>query len=133
MPADCRKLVSGIPQHRSVHTHLNALILVCIYVCFSCCTFHVVNLYSLISQSHLVDASYIVNSYLGRHIFLITLAQSMKRSWVSSVSIVSDYRQYDGFDPQQRQRIFPLAFVSRSALRPTQPRIQWAPEVLCWG
>jgi hypothetical protein len=33
------------------------------------------------------------------------------------------------FDPRQRQRIFPLASVSRPALRPTQPPIQcyWVP------
>jgi hypothetical protein len=30
-------------------------------------------------------------------------------------------------DPQQRQRIFPLTSVSRSALRPTQPAIQCVP------
>jgi hypothetical protein len=30
-----------------------------------------------------------------------------------------------GFDLRQRQRVFPLAHVSRPALRPTQPPIQW--------
>jgi hypothetical protein len=30
-----------------------------------------------------------------------------------------------GFDPRQRQRIFPLVSVSRPALRPTQPPILW--------
>jgi hypothetical protein len=30
-----------------------------------------------------------------------------------------------GFGPRQRQRIFPLAAVSRPALRTTQPPIQW--------
>jgi hypothetical protein len=34
------------------------------------------------------------------------------------------------FDPRQGQSIFPLAFVSRPALRPTQPPIQWVPGVL---
>jgi hypothetical protein len=32
-----------------------------------------------------------------------------------------------GFDPRQRQRIFPPASVSR----PTQPPIQWVPAVIC--
>jgi hypothetical protein len=36
-----------------------------------------------------------------------------------------------GFDP--RHRIFPLACVSRPALRPTQPPIQWIPGVLSLG
>jgi hypothetical protein len=34
------------------------------------------------------------------------------------------------FDPRQKQRIFPLASVSRPALRPTQPPVQWMPRVL---
>jgi hypothetical protein len=47
-------------------------------------------------------------------------------SWGSSVSIVSDYGLDDrGFDPQQRKRIFLLAYVSRLALGLTQPPIQW--------
>jgi hypothetical protein len=33
------------------------------------------------------------------------------------------------FDSRQRQRIFPLASVSRSAPRPTQPPVQWVPGV----
>jgi hypothetical protein len=32
-----------------------------------------------------------------------------------------------GFDPRQGQRIFPLASVSRPALGPTQPPVQWVP------
>jgi hypothetical protein len=35
-----------------------------------------------------------------------------------------------GFDPRERQRIAPLASVSRLALRPTQPPLQWVPGVL---
>jgi hypothetical protein len=33
------------------------------------------------------------------------------------------------FDPRQGQRIFPLASVSRPALGPTQPPVQWVPGV----
>jgi hypothetical protein len=33
-----------------------------------------------------------------------------------------------GFNPRQRQRIFPLASASRPALGPTQPSVQWVPE-----
>jgi hypothetical protein len=32
-----------------------------------------------------------------------------------------------GFDPRQRQRIFPLTCASRPALGPTQPPVQWVP------
>jgi hypothetical protein len=35
-----------------------------------------------------------------------------------------------GFDPRRGQRIFPLASVSRPALEPTQPPVQWVPGVL---
>jgi hypothetical protein len=38
-----------------------------------------------------------------------------------------------GSIPRQRQSIFPLASVSRPALRPTQPPIQWVPGVLSPG
>jgi hypothetical protein len=38
-----------------------------------------------------------------------------------------------GFDPRQGQRIFPLTSVSRPALRPTQPPVQWVPGVLSPG
>jgi hypothetical protein len=58
------------------------------------------------------------------------------RSRVSSGSIVSDYGLMtgrSGFDPRQGQRIFPLASVSRPALRPTQPPVQWVPGVLSPG
>jgi hypothetical protein len=37
------------------------------------------------------------------------------------------------FDPRQRQRIFPLASVSRPALEPTRPPAQWVPGVLSPG
>jgi hypothetical protein len=49
-------------------------------------------------------------------------------------NIVCDYR-LDDWDslPLKRQRTFPLCSVSRPALRPTQPPIQWVPEVFFPG
>jgi hypothetical protein len=38
-----------------------------------------------------------------------------------------------GYDPWQDQRIFPLASVSRPAVGPTQPPVQWVPGVLSSG
>jgi hypothetical protein len=46
------------------------------------------------------------------------------RSQGSSVSIVSDYVLDDRGSISNWQRIFPLAFVSRPALGPTQPPVQ---------
>jgi hypothetical protein len=50
----------------------------------------------------------------------------------SSDSIVSGYgrdgRTIEVRSPAEAKRIFPLASVSRLALRPTQPPIQWVPE-----
>jgi hypothetical protein len=52
-------------------------------------------------------------------------------SWGRSVSIVSDCVLYDrGLIPGRDKRIFPLASVSRPALRSTQPPIQWVPVVM---
>jgi hypothetical protein len=54
----------------------------------------------------------------------------------SSGSIVSDYALATGrsvFDPRRGQRIFPLTSVSRPALGPTQPPVQWVPRVLSPG
>jgi hypothetical protein len=49
---------------------------------------------------------------------------------------VSDYGLDDraiGFDSRRGQRIFPLASVSRPALGPTQPPVQWVPGALSPG
>jgi hypothetical protein len=54
-------------------------------------------------------------------------------SRVSSGSIVSDYELDDraiGVRSRRGQRIFPLTSVSRPALWPTQPPVQWVPGVL---
>jgi hypothetical protein len=51
-------------------------------------------------------------------------------SRVSSGSIVSDYGLDDrviGFRSPAGQRIFPIASLSRPALGPTQPPVQWVP------
>jgi hypothetical protein len=37
------------------------------------------------------------------------------------------------FNPRQGQRIFPLTSVSRPALGPTQPPVQWVPGVSSSG
>jgi hypothetical protein len=55
-----------------------------------------------------------------------------ERSRDSSGSIVSDYGR-SGFDPRRGQRIFPLVSVSRPALGPTQPPVQWVQGVLSPG
>jgi hypothetical protein len=70
----------------------------------------------------------------GRMILKCTLNRVWTRSWHSSVSIVSDCRLDDrGSIPSRGKGFFPLASVSRPALRPTQPPIQWVPVVLSQG
>jgi hypothetical protein len=61
---------------------------------------------------------------------------TLKNIQASSGSIVSDYGLDDrasGFYPRRGQRIFPLSSVSRPALGPTQPPVQWVPGVLSLG
>jgi hypothetical protein len=67
---------------------------------------------------------------------LIFVLCRSKRSRGSSGSIVSDYGLDDraiGVRFPAGQRVFPLAFVSRSALGPTQPPVQYVPGVLSPG
>jgi hypothetical protein len=60
---------------------------------------------------------------------------SEEQSWGISVSIVSDYRLVDRGSITGRGKgfFFPLASVSRPALRLTQPPIQWVLGVLFPG
>jgi hypothetical protein len=52
----------------------------------------------------------------------------------SSVCIVSGYGLDDwGLIPGRGERIFPLTSVSRPALGPTQPPVQWVSRVLSQG
>jgi hypothetical protein len=58
------------------------------------------------------------------------------RSRGSSGSRVSDYGLDDraiGVRSPAGERIFPLSSVSRPALGPTQPPVQWVPGVLSLG
>jgi hypothetical protein len=56
------------------------------------------------------------------------------RSRGGSLGIVFDYGLDDQAievrSPEEAKRIFPPASVSRPALEPTQPPVQWVPEVL---
>jgi hypothetical protein len=58
----------------------------------------------------------------------------MGKSRGNSVSILSDYRLDDrGSVPDRSKGIFPLASVSRPALRPTQPPIRWVKGFISRG
>jgi hypothetical protein len=64
------------------------------------------------------------------------IRMDLRGSRVSSGSIVSDYGLDDraiGVGYPAGARIFPLSSVSRSALGPTQPPVQWVPGVLSPG
>jgi hypothetical protein len=76
------------------------------------------------------------------HFFRHSLLQSPDFDWSScpvkeprsSVSIVSGYGLDDrGSIPSRSERIFPLTSVSRPALGPTHPPVQWVPEALSPG
>jgi hypothetical protein len=77
------------------------------------------------------------NYYYYYYYLLLLLLHWVSGSRGSSVSAVSDYRLDDQAigvrSLRQGQRIFPLAPVSRPALRRTQPRVQWVPGFLSPG
>jgi hypothetical protein len=71
-------------------------------------------------------------SNFNRHFNVLPLERAafVLRELGSSVIIVSDYGLDDRaivVRSRQRQRIFPLTSVSRPALRPNQPPVQWVP------
>lgn len=55
--------------------------------------------------------------------FCVKVRSKAITSWGNSISIVSDYRLDNGFNPQQEQRIFPSASVSRLPLGCTKPPV----------
>jgi hypothetical protein len=61
---------------------------------------------------------------------LVRVPQYLQQDLGSSVGTVSDYRLDDrGSIPGRGKGFFPLTSVSRPALRPTQPPVQWVPGV----
>jgi hypothetical protein len=82
-------------------------------------------MFPLIEQELLTKQYKIESSALTglKEIFTnISLNSQLGSSVSTAYSVVSIVRI--GFDPQQRQRIFPLTPMSRQALGPTQPPIQ---------
>jgi hypothetical protein len=79
-------------------------------------------------------------SYISLH-FILTLNFTLRsvvcisHSYLTRVAGVAQSVRtgQPGFDPRQRQRIFPLPSASRPALGPTQPPVQWVLGVLSPG
>jgi hypothetical protein len=113
---------------------------------------HFVTVGLLVMLAKLIRTKHTVSTYvLFKRRYTCVLGISFQRflwwkllllsSWLfqepdSSVSIVSGYRLDDWawrFNPRQRQEIFPLTSVSRPALGPTQPPVQWVPGFLSQG
>jgi hypothetical protein len=93
-------------------------------------------LVNVIFQFKIAVSSTFQNTKVSKHLMClcIYLRRSMYWSWVTSVTIMSDYRLDNRSSiPGRGKRFFSLAAVSKSDLRPTQPPVQWVPGVLSPG
>jgi hypothetical protein len=70
---------------------------------------------------------------LKNNIFLASGCRHSTVAMLFTEKLPEDTYELTGFDPRQRQRIFPLASASRPALGPIQPPVQWVPGVLSPG
>jgi hypothetical protein len=100
--------------------------------CLPSVTCLLLHCYGLLLNAH--DNLHLLLTWVHVHL-VITHLTDIVWSCCISVSIVYDYIQTGrlGFDPRQRQKIFPLASVSRPAPRPTKPPIQWVLRLFTRG
>jgi hypothetical protein len=80
-----------------------------------------------------MDQIHIENIVLSTLNYIEIFYVNVMQSWGSSVSIVSDYRLGDRGSIPAEAKDFPLASVSRPALRPTHSPVQWVPGVVSGG
>jgi hypothetical protein len=82
-----------------------------------------------------VTMSTVINLQVTQKTKLLSASQ---KGLLHGVRLVFDKRSFHwfeaGFDPRQRQKIFPVTSASRPALEPIQPPVQWMPGVRRgWG
>jgi hypothetical protein len=106
---------------------------------FKCCLIRLFQREEVLEKlSCLLFSHYLLFNYSKLHTYYILncihYLPLLLWSRVNSGSIVSDYGLDDraiGFrSPAEAKDFFPLASVSRPALGPTQPPVQWVPGVL---
>jgi hypothetical protein len=89
------------------------------------------------NQISVLDIKYVHETYSLHTCIHLGIHTSNGKVGVESVSIVSDYRLDDWVieagSPAEENRIFPLASVSRPALGPNQPPVQWVLGALSPG
>jgi hypothetical protein len=113
-----KKLPQLLQKRRHTHTHTQSVTL---YKDVAGSKFVFWNIYN--------TSACLRKTSMRMELAIIPILIVISKSRGSSVSILSGYGLDDraiGFDPRQGQRIFfPLACVSRPALVPAQPPVQW--------